>query len=332
MTLLVTGASGFLGGALTRALVRRGHNVRILARKTSKLAHLYDLEYEVAYGRLEDKASLKLALEGIRTVYHCAALSTDWAPWEAFYRANVLGVRNILQAACEVGGVQRFLHISTSDVYGYPEQACDESCPLTDIGLPYNRSKVLGEKAVWDCHERTGLPVTIIRPVNIYGPRSKDFVIEIAGLLLKRQMLLIDRGDSPSGLIYVDNAAEGIIQAATAPNTIGQAYNLRDEANVTWAEYVEALARGLGMPRPWISLSGAWALAFARVFETIYRLLRVQSRPLLTRHAVYLFIRDQGYSIEKAQQHFGFRSKVSFARGMQRTLAWLESEEGQASL
>jgi nucleoside-diphosphate-sugar epimerase len=332
MTVLVTGASGFLGGALTRALVQRGQSVRILARRTSKLAQLDDLDLEVAYGRLEDQASVKLALDGVSVVYHCAALSADWGPWEAFYQANVLGVRNILQAASEAGGLQRFLHVSTSDVYGYPEEACDESHPLTDVGLPYNRSKVLGEKAVWECHEKTGLPVTIIRPVSIFGPRSKDFVSEIAGLLLKRQMLLIDRGASPSGLIYVGNVAEGIIEAATAPNTIGQAYNLRDEANVTWSEYVEELALGLGVPGPRINLSGTWALAFAHMFEAIYRLLRIQSRPLLTRHAVYLFIRDQGYSIEKAQQDFGFRSKVSFPEGMERTLAWLDSEEGRASL
>ncbi len=331
MTVLVTGASGFLGGALTTALVRKGEEVRILARKTSDLSYLANLPLDVAYGDLADRASMIPALEGIRVVYHCAGLATDWAPWKAFYQANVVGVQNVLGAIEEVGGMQRFLHISTSDVYGYPREACDEAHPITDVGLPYNRSKCLGEEAVWEWYRRTGIPTTIIRPVSIYGPRSKDFVAEIADLLLKRQMVLIDGGECPAGLLYVDNAAEGIIQAAESPRAVGQAYNLRDETNETWGLYVHALARGLGTSPPWIKLPGALALGLAAVSEAVYHALRIRSRPLLTRHAVYFLIRDQGYLIGKAQRDFGFRSRVTFTEGVELSLAWFQSEAGRAA-
>lgn len=328
MAVLISGASGFLGGALARALVQKGQKVRVLARKTSNLIDLEDLPVEIAYGSLEDKTSLIPAFNGIEVVYHCAALSTDWGQWEAFYKANVLGVQNLLDAAKGTEGIKRFVHISTTDVYGYPVEACDESYPITDIGLPYNRSKGLGEKAVWDCYKETSLPITVIRPVTIYGPRSKDIVAEIAGLLRKRQMVFINHGQSHAGLLYIDNAVEGIIQAAASPNTIGKAYNLRDESNENWRQYVEALADGIHTPHPWIHLPAGLALGLARTLEVLYSALHIRSRPLLTRHAVYISFRDQGYSIRKAQQDFGFQSKVTFANGIDHTVVWLNSEEG----
>lgn len=330
MTTLVTGASGFLGGTLANTLIDKGEKVRILARTTSKLDHLKDLPLEIAYGSLEDQTSLNEALKGIEIVYHCAALSFDWGRWEEFYKANVVGVKNLLAAAVNTGRIKRFLHISTSDVYGYPVKACDESYPITNIGLPYNRSKGMGEKAVWDCYRETGLPITIIRPVTIYGPRSKDIVGEIAGLLLKKQMVLINHGKSKAGLLYIDNAVEGIIEASISPNTIGQAYNLRDETDETWKQYVEALADGLKVPYPRLHLPAGLALALARFLEGLYLTFRIQSRPLLTRHAVYICFRNQGYSIEKAQRDFGFKSKVSFEEGITLTLSWLKSEEGKS--
>ena len=328
----MTGASGFLGGALTAELVRRGERVRILARGTSSLRHLRHLPVDVVYGCLEDRASLIQALQGVTIAYHCAALVTDWAPWQTFHAANVLGVRNILDAAHKVGTVRRFVHVSTSDVYGYPRQVADESHPIVDTKLPYQRSKSLGERAVWAFSEETGLPVTVIRPVSIYGPGDTDFVTEIGSLLLKRQMVMIDGGSCRAGLLYLSNAVDGIIRAADSPDTVGQAYNLRDETDETWGDYVCTLADGLGTRRPWINLPGRVALALGHLFEATYGALGVRSRPLFTRHAVYVLIRDQGYPITRAVRDFGFRSQVSFAEGMRRTVAWLHSEEGRAAV
>ena len=330
--MLVTGASGFLGGALTKALILQGETVRILSRKTSNLSLLEGLPLDVVCGNLEDKQSLAPAVDGVNVVYHCAALATDWAPWEAFQAANVLGVRNLLEVAHEAGTVQRFLHVSTSDVYGYPVQVCDESHPITLTNMPYQRSKGLGENTAWEFARDTGLPLTVIRPVSIYGGGVTDFVAEIAELLFKRQMVLIDRGRHRAGLLYLDNAVEGIIQAAASPRTIGKAYNLRDESEETWGQYVLALANGLGVNPPWIRLPGGVSLFLGYAFEAIYGALRIRTRPLFTRHAVYVFMRDQGYPIARAQEDFGFRSNVCFDEGMRRTLAWLDSEEGRRAV
>ncbi|GHD88873.1 SDR family NAD(P)-dependent oxidoreductase [Streptomyces naganishii] len=326
---LVTGASGFIGGHLVRRLAEHGHRVRVLVRSGSDHTAFAGSAAETVTGDLTDRDSLRRAAEGVRHVYNCAGFSADWGPWDRFREVNVDGARNVVEAAHEAGTVERVLHVSTTDVYGYPVSPCDETTSPRDIGLPYNRSKVLGERAVREAAERTGQPVTVIRPVSVYGPGSKDFVIEIAQLLLAKQMVYVRQGRVPAGLLYVTNAVDGMIAAATAERTAGRAYNLRDAEDTTWRTYVEALAEGLGVKPPRLSLPTPVATAIATLSEGIWGALRIKARPVLTRHAVHLFDRDQSYAIRRAQEDFGFKSEVDFREGMRRTLAWLDSPEGR---
>lgn len=326
MAVLVTGASGFLGGRLSQILLAQGVAVRILARATSDLRHLPGPQVQVITGSLSDVECLARAVDGVTHIYHCAACSTDWAPWPVFFEANVEGVRNLLRAAAQAQTLQRFLHVSTTDVYGYPHQPCDESQPLKDVGLPYNRTKCLGEECVWEESRRSGLPVTIVRPATIYGPRGKAFATDIAKLIRQGWMAVIDGGHAPGGFCYVDNVAHAMIQAATARETLGRAYNLSEGTGITWRTYVDALAEGLGECRPWINLPAAIAFMLARALEFPHRRLRVPGRPLLTRHAVYLLSRNQEYPAERARREFGFSPRISFEEGMERTVSWLKRE------
>ncbi len=329
MTVLVTGATGFLGGRLAEVLRERGEHVRVLVRRKGALE---GCGYEIAHGRLEDPESLRRAVAGVDVVYHCAGLASDWAPWSEFIDVNVTGVRYLLEAAAKAGCVRRVVHVSTTDVYGYPRVACDESYGIRDVGLPYNRTKGQGEQEAWRVHRETGLPVTVVRPASIYGPRGKDFVVEFARLLCAGSMILIGGGRAPAGLLYVDNAVEAMIAAAACDETVGKAYNLRDETCETWRQYAFDLADGLGVKRPWINLPERPTLAAAWLCEQAARILRRQERPLLTRHAALLLCRDQAYSIDRARRDFGFRSTVSYSEGVERCLAWLANDEGRAAL
>jgi nucleoside-diphosphate-sugar epimerase len=306
-------------------LAERGDEVRILARASSDLQHLSQLKLQIVRGDLENRAALAEAMRGISVVYHCAACSTDWAPLATYVKTNIVGTQNLLDAAVQAGTIERFLHVSTTDVYGYPLEPCDESAPMHDAGLPYNRTKIQAEEAVWRAHREYGLPVTVLRPATIYGPRGKDFVVEIATLLRQRWMLLIDGGRSPGGFTYVDHVAQAMMDAAASPVTLGRAYNICDETGTTWRKYTQALADALGYQRPWLSLPLPVAMALGRAMEIAHAMLKISSRPLLTRHAAFLLGRSQEFPATRARQDFGFVSEVPLAEGIARSAAWLKT-------
>ena len=323
MPVLVTGATGFLGGRLTQVLAEGGEAVRILVRKGSDVRHLAGLKLEVVPGGLGDSEAVRAAVRGVTHIYHCAGCATDWAPLRIYHDANVAGLENLLAAAGGQNRLERFLHVSTTDVYGYPQDPCDESAPLKDIGLPYNSTKCRGEECVREAESRSGLPVTIVRPATIFGPRGKAFTTDVAEHLRRGTMAVIDGGRTRGGFCYVDNAVAGILRAAVSTKAVGRAYNLADATGETWRSYVDALARGLGCRRAWIDLPSGAALHTAGALEAAHRTLRLPGRPLLTRHAVYLLSRDQEYPVERARQDFGLSQAVSFEEGIDRTLAWL---------
>jgi nucleoside-diphosphate-sugar epimerase len=323
MRTLVTGASGFLGGRLAQLLSTQGDEVVVLARPSSDLRHLAHLPITVLPGDLTDPASLDRALNGVHRVFHSAACSTDWAAWKTYFGANVTGTSNLLEAARRCSTLQRFVHVSTTDVYGYPAVPCDESHPLVDAGLPYNQTKRLGELAVWEAHRTHGLPITVVRPATIYGPRGKDFTVEIATMLRQRLMLTIDHGRAQGGFCYVDNVAEAMIAASTSANTLGQVYNLSDGTGADWTRYLALFSAALGYPQPWLNLSLANADRLAKVLEIPHRLLQLNGRPLLTRHAVLLLGLNQEFPTAKAARDFGFAPQVSLEEGITRSAAWL---------
>jgi nucleoside-diphosphate-sugar epimerase len=197
---------------------------------------------------------------------------------------------------------------------------------MRDVGLPYNRTKIQGEEAVWRAHREHGLPVTVVRPATIYGPRGKDFVVEIAKLLRQRLMLLIDEGRARGGFTYVDNVAQAMIDAAASATTVGRAYNISDGRGTTWREYTLALADALGYPRPRLSLPFPIAMGVGATMEAPFGLLKLQNRPLLTRHAVHLLGQDQEFPAARAREDFGFAPQVSFAEGIARSAAWVRSQ------
>ena len=322
MPALVTGASGFLGGRVAQMLSARGEEVAILARPKADLRHLAATPVRVVGGDLADGAALQEAMRGVTQVFHCAACSTDWAPRATYLAANVAGTENLLAAARRAGRMERFVHVSTTDVYGYPTVPCTEEQPTVDAGLPYNQTKGAGEAAVWRAHAE-GLPVTVVRPATIYGPRGKDFTQEIATLLRQRLMAYVGGGRATGGFTYVDNVAQAMMDAAGSGRALGEAYNLSDGTNATWREYVTEFAEQLGVRPPWIDLPVGVAGLLARGFEGLHRLLGLRGRPLLTRHAVLLLGRNQEFPAGKARRDFGFRPEVSLPEGIARSVAWL---------
>lgn len=322
--ILITGASGFLGRRLAEMVLADGEPVRLLLRPSSRLDPALD-RAEVVRCEFSDGDGLTRAMAGIRTVHNCAGLSSDWGSWAAFRAANVDNLAGLLEAARAAGTVERFVHVSTTDVYGYPDVPGDETDALRDVGLPYNRSKRLGDALALRFCRETGLAVTIVRPATIFGPHSKDWVVELSELLTAGWVVTIGGGAVPAGLVYVDDVAQAMIALAANPGASGEAYNVVDPKSLTWRAYFGRLADGLGVARPRFDLGPATAYALGWLCESVYRTLGMSSRPLFTRHVVRLLTRSQHYDAQKLMAVMADFPRVGIEEGMTRTLAWLRA-------
>lgn len=331
---LVTGATGFIGSHLARRLVEEGNRVRCLVRATSDTSHLQSLNVEMAVGDLLDAESLACAALGCRYVFHCAALVSDWATVQEIAQTNVAGTRNLLQASVDAS-VQRFIHFSTTDVYGYPGGAAiDETHAPTRFRNWYAQTKLAAEAEVRRTAATHALSDVILRPATVYGPGSTEVVGEIARAIRNRSMILIDRGRAIAGLSYIENLIDAAIVALHHDAAPGQAFNVSDGLDITWKEFTDGLAEGLGCSPPRWSMPYWMANVVGFSLEYGYRLLRKMTRltmpPLLSRQAVHVLGTNQDFSNRKARAMLGWAPCVGYAAGLEATLAWLQPGCGGA--
>jgi ornithine--oxo-acid transaminase len=327
---LVTGASGFIGGRLVARLVQEGYQVRCLVRLTSDTSALDRLGVQIAAGDLTDRGSLRRAAAGCSHVVHCGAMVSDWATTEEITAINVVGTRNLL-AAARAASATRLVHFSSTDVYGHPgSQEVDEELVPSGFANWYSETKWTAEADVRRAHDSGDLETVILRPATVYGPGSKTVVGEMAQAIRRRNMLLIDRGRTIAGLVYVDNLIDLALLALRHGAAPGHAFNASDGLDVTWKQFTDDLAAGLDSP-PVRWSAPYWAAdAVGTTLEVGYRSLRKVTRlktpPLLSRQAVHVLGRDQAFSNRKARELLGWQPRIGYDEGLRATLDWLRRE------
>ena len=314
--ILITGASGFIGGHLARALVAQGVRPRLLVRQSARLDVSLREACDIVIGDLSDAKALAAAAEGIEIVYHCAANVHTWDRPEAYEAANVAGTRNLLSAlTAHAPALERVVYLSSVDVYGFPMTPADETAPTPITQFEYGNSKVRAEAVLLAWSEQHGTPYTILRPCNVIGPDSQ-FIDRIGSALKDGLMLLVNGGAVHGGFVYVDHLVTTMLWAAKADAAANQCFNVRDPYDATWADFVKEMRRhrpGKGLV---ISLPWPLALAVSHVFVAAWGLFSRGSEPLLHPLIVHMFGRTCGHRADKLYAASGIKPTVSFEQVM----------------
>ncbi len=311
---LVTGATGFIGRRLVRRLVAGGEPVRALVLPGEAAEALEsDPAVEVVRGDVTDAAAVAGAVRGCHRVYHLAAVVGDWGDEATFEAVNVGGTRNVLDAA-EAAGTERVLLVSSIVVYGWGMHTgvCAEDAPREYGVSPYSRTKRASEQLALDYHALGRVPVTVVRPGNVFGVGSDVWVDQLLEVVRAGRAMLIDGGDGDAVLAHVDNVVDVIVRAAASDAAAGRVYNANDGAGVSWREYVSDLAQLAGVKPPRRSVPAAAALALAAAMERTWRVLGRAGRPLLTREAVTLLASRAPVPVDRARQELGHQPLVTY--------------------
>ena len=302
---LVTGATGFVGSAVARALLARGRRVRVLARPNSDRRNLAGLAVEIAEGAMEDPCSLARAVAGCRYVYHVAADYRIWVPDPApMFRANVDGTRDLLTAALEAGA-ERVVYTSSVATLGLVAGgSADEETPsrLDDMIGPYKRSKFAAEEVARGLARERGLPVVIVNPSTPVG--AGDIKPTPTGRLIVEAA----RGQMPAfvdtglNIVHVDDVAEGHL-AAAENGRIGERYILGGE-NLALAEILAEISEVVGRRPPRLRVPHSVLFPVAIGAELA---ARVTGRdPFVTLDGVRMSRKKMYFSSEKASRELGY--------------------------
>lgn len=321
MKVLVTGGSGFLGSHVVEQLARAGHTVRALVRKSSNRKFLQSLgdKVELAEGAVDDRESVFEAMKGVDAVVHSAGVVK--AKNEAdFFACNTRGTANLLDAAIEnAPGLKRFVHVSSLEACGPSADgspvAVDQEKPVT----AYGRSKLAAEK---ECISRKDkLPVVILRPGAIYGPRDNE-ILEAFRAAKKRQYPVIGDGTMLGSWIYGPDCARACIQAIDANVPSGSIYCIDDGEPLSMARAMgELLPEALGtqpllrfgVPFPVLKLASLGVEAYGKV----------RNKPvMLTREKVAMLRCNWVCDSKQARTDLGWKPEVSFVDGLKKTADW----------
>ena len=324
MKVFMTGATGFVGSFLAETLCQANHEVRCLVRKESNLRWIADLDVECYYGSLFDLDSLVRGMEGCDCVYHAAGV-TKARTKEEYFRVNYEGTKNILNAALKhKQKISRFVHVSSQTAVGPSPTIIpiDESHPANPITY-YGESKWAAEEYIGSLHNK--LPITIVRPPAVYGPRDED-ILEFFRTVKFGLIPQLGKADKYLRLIYVKDLVRGILMAGENENSVGKTYFITSPKPYSWEE-ISRLTLDILQKRGFrVHIPVSLIKIVAGASEALASLTK---KPALVNKQKVIDMEQNFWtcSPKKAQKELGFTAEIGLETGIRETLTWYKEHK-----
>lgn len=324
-TILVTGGNGFVGRHVVTALAERGDQARVLALPGEDTTWLDERGIAVYRGDVRVPGSLTAATDGADAVVHLAAMMDVWRPIGEYQAVNVTGTENIARAAI-AAGVRRFVHMSSSSVYGMAlGRPADESFPLAPFPDPYSITKAAGDRAVQRMAAEDRLPAVILRPDQIFGPGDHLHFGRLAGRLRSGRGIVVGSGENVMPFVYITDVVQGLLLALDCDHAVGQAYNISSDRPLTQRQFLDAIACDIGASPPRVHVPYRALYAAAYLAERLATATPYLSRPPVTRFGVAFFGTASRHLIGRARRELGYSPRVALRDGVRMTAAWYGS-------
>ncbi len=323
---LITGATGFIGSHIAERLIKDGEEVTALVRKTGKVDFLKSIGTKLAYGDINDMGSVRNAMKGMDTVYHSAALADEWISYEEAYRVNVEGTKNLLECAREAG-IKRFVFISSLAVLGLRDHfGTKADAPCHKSGDSYIDTKIDAEQLVMKYYKEYGLPITIVRPGFVFGPRDYKLMPRISEKLRSKKVMLIGTGKTTINAVYIENLTDAIILAARSDKAVGQKYNVTNDSRMTIEDFISMAADVWGLEKPKKYVPRFIASLSCNLLTGLFRLIRSKNPPPVTKTHIKFLAFNLDFDIMKTKEDLGYSPRISIKEGLERTRAWMEKK------
>jgi nucleoside-diphosphate-sugar epimerase len=323
MTILVTGATGFLGSALVMELVKQQQPVRVLVRDEQKARAQFGDGITIIRGEITDKEQVKRAVDGASVIYHLVGrLYHPSVPTSLYRETHVEGTRILLETCRAQRQIKSIVHCSTTGVLGATgNKPSAEDAPFAPTN-PYERTKLEGELLALEAQKEHGLPVSVIRPGLVYGPGDLHLLSFFATIKKGPFPPIINGGKALIHPVYIDDMTRAFLLAAEKPEAIGHSYNIAGDHPVSFKELSTAIAHSLGKELP----RGSIPLGLANLASDIFALIPglQGERAPLTRSRVKFLTNSRVYSIDRARKELGYAPEVGLEEGMKLTAAWYQ--------
>jgi nucleoside-diphosphate-sugar epimerase len=324
MRVLITGATGLLGGHLIKELQQRGEDIRALVLPVENADKLVKQGVEIVRGDVTDASTLEPAVKDVELVFHLAGMMGVWRPLADYRLVNVTGSENLYKAA-QKAGVRRYVHTSSHTVYGLGYgRFLTENDPLRPDPDPYSLTKAEGDRLMRRLMLDSKVETIILRPGTFFGPGDRLHFGRMAQKMKDGKGLIIGRGDNALPFCYVTDVVQGFLLAAYHENAPGNVYNITNDHPLTQLEMFNAIADAVGGVRPTRHLPYLPIYYGSIVAEKVVARV-THTKPIVTQLGAMMFGSDNRHSVEKARRELGFEPKVDLLTGIKIAAEWFNA-------